>query len=804
MILLRYIVLMLVTSSIANVCLAQRYVTISGQVKEQDNNSVVSYANVTLHHINDTSFVSGTITDEEGRYVLSDIQSGNYLLKVSLLGYKPAFQELLVGKLSSYLDLGTISLQPDATQLDELTITAKQAAVSGKMDKKVFDINDNISQVGGSVLDAMKNLPGVNVGQDGKVLLRGNDKVVVLIDGKQTALTGFGGQNGLDNLPASAIEKIEVINNPSAKYDANGNAGIVNIIYKKEKQKGLNGKASIAGGLGALWIKKENYPTIRPQFQRTPKINPSLSLNYRKNKVNIFLQADDLYTRTLNKNEFVDRYYDDGTVIKQQTKRNRTTNLITGKTGIDWEVNKHNNITVSGLYSREGILDRGDEPFFNEDLSTRLRLWQFLEDEVKTTVTALSGWQHKFSQPGRLLNVGLNYTFHREDEQYYFTNIYPTYTGLDSFILISDETVIDGTIDYIQPLKRGKVEGGIKLRKRNIPINMRFIPGLNSPLDVNAGGKAEYIETIPAAYTNYTFESKDIEVEAGLRVEYVDVRYNVDPNHNTYKSDGYTYFQPFPNARFTYKLDDRNRLSLMYNRRVDRPNEVDIRVFPKYDDAEIIKVGNPSLQPQFTNSVELGYKTSYNGGYLYAAAYHKSVDATITRIATTAPGSTLIYNVFQNAGRSYNTGLELILSQKLRSWWRADLNLLGYRNEIQAFTVTNLYPVPTTLNVAAQEMFSGNVKLNNYFKFTNTLDGQLTAIYLAPDIIPQGTIAERFSIDVGLKKLVQKGKGELFLNVADIANTLRIRQEIRGNDFRFVSTNYYETQVFRVGYSYKF
>lgn len=800
----RYIIL--VCSLLVGICSYAQLnkVTISGQVKEQNNNSVVSYANVTLHNAQDTSFVSGTITDEEGRYVLSDVQSGNYLLKVSLLGYKPAFQEVLVGKLSSYLDLGTISLQPDATQLDELTITAKQDAVSGKMDKKVFDINDNISQVGGSVLDAMKNLPGVNVGQDGKVLLRGNDKVVVLIDGKQTALTGFGGQNGLDNLPASAIEKIEVINNPSAKYDANGNAGIVNIIYKKEKQKGLNGKASIAGGLGALWIKKENYPTIRPQFQRTPKINPSLSLNYRKNKVNIFLQADDLYTRTLNKNEFVDRYYDDGTVIKQQTKRNRTTNLITGKTGIDWEVNKYNNITVSGLYSREGILDRGDEPFFNEDLSTRLRLWQFLEDEVKTTVTAFSGWQHKFSQPGRLLNVGLNYTFHREDEQYYFTNIYPTYTGLDSFILISDETVIDGTIDYIQPLKRGKVEGGIKLRKRNIPINMRFIPGLNSPLDVNAGGKAEYIETIPAAYTNYTFESKDIEVEAGLRVEYVDVRYNVDPNHNTYKSDGYTYFQPFPNARFTYKLDDRNRLSLMYNRRVDRPNEVDIRVFPKYDDAEIIKVGNPSLQPQFTNSVELGYKTSYNGGYLYAAAYHKSVDATITRIATTAPGSTLIYNVFQNAGRSYNTGLELILSQKLTPWWRADLNLLGYRNEIQAFTVTNLYPVPTTLNVAAQEMFSGNVKLNNYFKFTNTLDGQLTAIYLAPDIIPQGTIAERFSIDVGLKKLVQKGKGELFLNITDIANTLRIRQEIRGNDFRFVSTNYYETQVFRVGYSYKF
>ncbi len=137
--------------------------------------------------------------------------------------------------------------------------------------------------------------------------MRGSDKVAVLIDGKQTALTGFGSQTGLDNIPASAIERIEIINNPSAKYDANGNAGIINIIYKKNKQQGFNGKIGFTTGVGALWQKKENLPTIRPQYQATPKINPSLSLNYRKNKINTFLQADWLYTETLNKNEFVTR-----------------------------------------------------------------------------------------------------------------------------------------------------------------------------------------------------------------------------------------------------------------------------------------------------------------------------------------------------------------------------------------------------------------------------------------------------------------------------------------------------------------
>ncbi|HPI81415.1 MAG TPA: outer membrane beta-barrel protein, partial [Cyclobacteriaceae bacterium] len=339
------------------------------------------------------------------------------------------------------------------------------------------------------------------------VLLRGSNKVAVLIDGKQTALTGFGAQRALDNIPASAIDRIEVVNNPTARYDANGTAGIINIIYKKEVDEGFNGKAGLSTGLGALWIKRGNLPTIRPQYRFTPKVNPSLSINYRKKKVNLFLQGDNLYTQTLNKNEFVDRYYENGDTIRQQSKRNRDTNIATAKGGLDWFVDDVNTITISSLFSSEDIKDHGDEPFFNGDLSTRLRLWQFLEDEVKATVTESAAWQHKFPQPGRVLHIGLNYTFHREDEKYFFTNIMPTYTGLDSFKLISDEHVGDFTVDYVQPLRHGRVEGGLKFRNRYIPTNMVFVPGLNSPLDVGAGGWANYRETIPALYGNYVFEA---------------------------------------------------------------------------------------------------------------------------------------------------------------------------------------------------------------------------------------------------------------------------------------------------------
>ncbi|XOV91544.1 MAG: TonB-dependent receptor domain-containing protein [Bacteroidota bacterium] len=785
--------------------LAQKLsVSVSGTIKDKVSNEILPFVNVVLKKSTDSSFLSGTISNENGLFTISDAKPGDYLLEVTYIGHRKYSSPLFIGSNSEFIDLGTILLEEDVQQLSEVVVTAQQDAVTGTMDRKTYRVDDNVSQSGGSVLQAMNNLPGVTT-QDGQVQLRGNNRVVVLIDGKQTAITGFGNQNGLDNIPASAIEKIEIINNPSAKYDANGNAGIINIVLKKEEQKGLNGKAGLSTGLGALWVRRANLPGIRPQYQATPKLNPSVSLNYRKRKVNFFLQADNLYTHTLNKNEFVTRTYDDGTVINQQLKRNRNTNFFTSKAGIDWLINEYNTLTVSGFFSQESIKDYGDQPFFNGNTGEDLRLWQFLEDEVLTAAMASIAYEHKFQQPGHKLNVGFNYTFDREDEKYFFTNTRPTFNTKESFFLIADQKVADFTLDYTRPMRHGLLETGLKLRRRTIPTDMQFNPSAtNSLLDTGADGLATYKETIPAVYGNYTYEVKKLEAEIGLRVEYVNLKYEVDPSHNTYRSDGYDYFQPFPNARLAYKINDRNKFSVFYNRRVDRPDEVDIRIFPKYDDAEIIKVGNPALQPQFTNSFEIGYKNGWNNGYFYGATYHRISNGTITRVATTVDPSNLIYNISQNAGKSYNTGVEIVISQELSDKMNMNLNLNGYRNQIDAFTVINQYPIENSFTAEEQEVYSGNVKLNMNFKFLQGTEAQLTAIYLAPDIIPQGTMDARFSLDMGIRKAIQQGKGEIFVNATDLFNTMVIRKKINGNNFSYTSSDYYETQVIRLGYSYKF
>ena len=783
---------------------SQISVTISGIIKNAKDKSALSYATIQLKKP-DNSFVTGTITGEDGRFAIAGIKPGNYALDVSLAQFVSNKQSITVGQLSAFLDIGIIELKEDTITQSSVTVrsSVQRDGVSAKMDKKVYSITNNTTQTGGSVLQAMQNLPGVTV-QDGKIQLRGNDKVAVLIDGRQNAVTGFGSQSGLDNIPASAIERIEIINNPSAIYDANGNAGIINIIYKKSQREGFNGKIGLTSGLGALWERRENLPGIRPQFRGTSKFNPSVSLNYRKNKLNTFLQADWLYTRTLNRNEFADRTYTDGTVINQQVKRNRTTTFTTVKTGIDWNPDDRNSFTVSAYLNREKIIDKGDIPYFNKDFSQRLRLWQFLEDEVKYTATATALWRHKFAQPGHLLNVGYTYTFHREDEKYFFTNIMPSFTGEDAFKLLSDEHVSDLTLDYVKPLKHGRLETGMKFRYRSIPTDMQFFQGLNSPIDAGAGGWATYRETIPAVYGNYVYENNQWELEAGLRLEYVRVDYKVNPNHNTYTSDGYDYAQPFPNIRLAWKMSDRNKITLFYNRRVDRPNEVDIRIFPKYDEPEVLKVGNPTLRPQFSQSIEAGYTHKWTSGNIYTSVYHRITDATITRIATIVPGNTLIYNIFQNAGKSQATGAEMVYQQEVSKKFSFNASATIYRNIIRAFSISNKYPVPTTFSMPEESITSGNIKLNTSVKLPGQFDIQTSTIWLAPDLIPQGRIESRFSIDMGLRKQIQKGSGELFLNGTDIFNTLRTTKTIRGNGFVLRSTDYLETQVFRLGYSYKF
>ena len=800
----RFLTLIILISTIFSSFAQVNNAVVSGVVRDQQTKELLPYVNVVVTN-SEGSFLTGTITNEKGLFTLESLSTGDYSVKVSYIGYLDQSIPVHVGRLNNFLDLGTIVLKESATQLEGVTVTASRIEVSSKMDKKSFAIDDNLSQQGGSVLQVMQNLPGVTIDRDGKIFLRGSDKVTILIDGKQTAITGMGSQSGLDNIPASAIASIEIINNPSAKYDASGMAGIVNIVFKKDQEFGWNGKAGLTLGLGSLAEKEPNVAGIRDQYRFTPKINPSFSANYKRKKTNFYAQADLLYHKQMMKNEFTLRSYNNGDRVNQQFLENRTQPIYNIKAGIDYNPNKRNTFTFSTLFNHREYTDLGDISY--DDINgNRLRLWQYYENEVNQTLFATVTHKHSFNQPGHSLVSSFNYSFRRKDEVFYFTNrqYNPDLIGTDTTGLLADENIFDLTVDYSKPLKSGRLELGTKQRARIFPNNIYFKPGNNSILDPTLSGSAEYREMLSAVYGTYIYERKKFELEAGLRLEYAKIEYLVDPNHSVYSSAGFDYIDPFPSVRATWLISDNSRLSAFYNRRVDRPEEKELRTFPSYASPEILSMGNPNLQPQFTQSVELGYRQSWDGGYLYSAAYHRMSTNILTKIVTEVPLSNLLAQVNQNANKGQNTGIELVLNQRLGSKIRLNANGNIYRNNIGAFSIINAYPNNVSYTGEAQTIIAGNAKINLIANILKNTELQITGIYLAPDIIPQGKILARYSIDAGLTKKIQKGKGELFINASDILNTLVMRYEIEGTNFNLVSDDFYETQVVRIGYQYRF
>lgn len=799
----RLVFLLKLLSVLISVSAQNQSVILSGLVKNQADRDALPFVNVIVQRALDSSFVTGTVTNDNGLFNLEGLSTGDYILRVSFVGFDESKLNFRVGRLSNFLDLGTILLVESITEIDEVTVTALRQEVSSQLDKKVFQMDDNLSQLGGSVLQALQNLPGVTIDRDGKLFLRGSDKVTVLVDGKQTAMTGMGSQAGLDNIPASAIESIEIINNPSARYDASGMAGIVNIVFKKQQDIGWNGRVGFTGGIGALGIKRENLDGIREQYRFTPKINPNFSANYKKGKLNVFFQSDLLWHRTMMKNEFFERTYDSDIPVTQQFLENRTQPIYNLRTGVDWMPNQNNTFTFSGLFNYRAYVDLGDLPYFNSNTGNMIRLWQYYEEEINQTLFATVTHKFSFPQPGHTLTSSFNYSFRRKDEVFYFTNNEFPMVGSDTTMLIADENIFDLTADYIKPLRKGRLELGMKQMARIFPNDILFKPGLNSILDTGLQGTAEYREWLSALYGNYIFELKNIELEAGLRLEYSKVDYLVDPNHSVYESDGFSYISPFPNVRFSWLMDEKSKLTLFYNRRVDRPQESALRVFPTYADPEILVIGNPTLVPQFTQSFEIGYRRTWEKGYIYSAVYHRISDNLLTRIITEVPPSNILTSISQNADKGMNTGLEWVFSQQLGRV-RLNANANYYRNMIGAFTITNAYPADISYSGEERLAWTGNVKLSALLRLPGNTELQISATYLAPDIIPQGKIYARGSIDAGFKKEIQKGKGELFMNASDLFNTLVMKTELDGTGFSIRSIDYYETQVIRLGYQYRF
>ena len=669
-------------------------------------------------------------------------------------------------------------------------------------------MSSNIAQSGGSVMDIMKTMPGITVDQEGKVMLRGSDKVMILIDGKQSSLTGFGNQKGLETIPSSNIESVEIINNPSAKYDASGMAGVINIQYKKEKENGWNGDASFNFGLGTLTKAKEDLPTELGSYSLNPKYIPGLNLNYKNEKIHIFFMPEAMFLKNLPNNEFTTRTYSDGTETASQVPENRTQQHYIINGGMDWYLDDNNTLTISGVYDWESHVDTSQVPYINVNAGARYRFWAWNEEEITGYMNYSLNYNHQFNEPGHELDLHAQYTKGWEDESYYLNDSSAIRQGKDATHIIATEHTTSISADYVKPLRSGRLEGGAKLQWRRLPVEYTVTPGTNSIIYPSMGDWSDWGEDIYAAYLNYVYEKSKFDIEGGLRAEYTNVFYTIAPENIYYpKDDSYDYLKLFPNIRLTYKLNALNSISAFYNRRIDRPGEPELRIFPKYDDPELLKVGNPYLRPQFTQSFELAYKKRWESGSVFLSGYHRMIEDAYQRIYSSDESNSqysIVNKIYQNTGNAINTGLEVVFSQKITERWDVSGSLNWYNNVIDAYQGILYFPYERTFSIEESNDNTWDFKLNNQIELTKGIQIQLTGVYYAPKYIPQGKQLARSSIDLGIKKDVIKGKGEITFSFSDILNDFKIRQEINGNGFTAVYQNYYETQVAKLGFKYKF
>jgi len=792
----------LALSLLAPAALAQVEATVNGQVIDAATGEPVPFASITTTDRDGGAVVTGVLADEDGHFVISGLPEGSYTVAASSAGHSPAESELVIGGLNTVYDLGTIALLASGQPADQIVVVGQQ--VEGvSIDRRVYSMDDNIVGAAGSLLDAMRGLPGLTVDQEGRVLLRGSDRVAILIDGQYSSLAGFGNQSGLDSVPAANIDRIEIINNPSAAYDAAGMAGVINIIYREDVEAGLNLEAGLTLGVGSLSKRKEDLPTALGSFTNNEKVQPTINLTHNNADRRFFLLADMLWQEDLPNNEFHTRYYDDGSVTLSQVPENREQYHYVINGGLERFFDNGRTFGFESIIDFESHKDVAQVPFYDQATMTLNRFWFWHENEDTGHVEVNLDFTREYDDVGRELTMRLQYIRGWEDEAYHLNEVSPVRVGTDMTHVDAEENTLPFTLDYTKPLRNGRLETGARAQRRWHPVTYTVVPGQGSIIYPGLGDWSDWSEEILASYVNLVREGQRYGLEAGFRLEQTDVAYQFAPENIYYpENDAYDYFEVYPSVGITYDLNDRSAFAAHFNRRVDRPGEPELRIFPKYDDPENLKVGNPYLRPQFTETIELSYEHAWGSGSAILSAYTRDIEDPYTRVYAidpTNPNYDIINKIYQNVGSGSEDGVELILSRDVSSRWEVTSSINWYEKTIDADVVTLLFPIERPFVVEYSQEDTWDVTMNNLVRFARGIELQVSLSYYGERNIAQGMQAARSSVDIGLAMPVMQEQGELSITVTDLFNDLGLKHTIDGDGFDAVYENFYETQVISVG-----
>jgi outer membrane receptor protein involved in Fe transport len=785
------------------------------------------------------TIISGMLTRANGEFSLENLPvMGSYRLNITAIGYKPVDQkisfELKIGQgggLEQMLnavdkDLGNIKMEPDAQVLDNVVVNASKSLMQMGIDRKVFNVDKNIASAGGTAIDVMRNVPSLQVDIDGNVSLR-NAAPQLFVDGRPTNLT-------LEQIPADAIQSVEIITNPSAKFDASGGtAGILNVVLKKTKRTGYSG-------------------SIRANVDSRGRVGGGGDINIRQGKINLFANANysqrkSISTGTTNRRTFIKK--DSTTNLFQKDKATGVGNFAFGRLGFDYFIDNRNTITVAGNAVRGSFKNTSNNDITVDSLLSSGKTTSFtnrvanLNTEFKNYGSSLS-FKHNFAKAGKELTADVNFNKSNNSSNTLTTsNIYKiaggTQTGIFKQLVngSGSNKNITAQTDYVNPLsEKSKIEMGARVNIRNIDSkNDIFFVGNNGALIKQPLLSSNYTneDKVYAGYATYSnMLTKKLSYQVGLRIESSEYKGTVFTTSAATKNDTTVYFSNsfpaslFPSLFINYKINDQSDFQVNYTRRINRPNFFQLFPFVDYTDSLNLSRGNPDLKPEFTNSLEASYQKTYkNNNSILISAYMKYTTGLITRNQTNginpSTGKDVLINSYINADNSYIGGMEFTAKNNLAKWWELNTNLNLFTSKI------NINDPKTPEQDA---IYSYLVKINNSFKLPKNFSVQLSGDYTSKTILPaggssgggrfggggggffggpqttsQGFIRPNYGVDVAVRfEFLKNRTASLSLNMNDVLRTRRSNIFSEAISFTQNSFRRRDPQVLRLNFSWRF
>ncbi len=782
---------MVVLTTLSFVSYAQNASKISGVIKD-GNEKTLESATISLIKATDSSVVKVAIADKAGRYQFENIAIGKYLVNVSATGHDAGFSSLVeVKEGSAAIEVPEIVLLPATKSLGAVVVTSKKPLIEQKIDRMVINVEASVTNVGSSALEVLEKSPGITVDKDGNISLKGKQGVVVLIDGRPSYLSGADLANMLRSMTSAQLDQIEIMTNPPAKYDAAGNAGVINIKTKKNKQYGYNGTVSATYGQG-----------------RYNRDNESLNFNYRNGKVNLFTNLSHNYGKRYNDLDIQRNFRDKDTkqllrYFDQEAKMQSIWRSYNAKVGMDYFASK--NTTFGVVFN--GYSNPGE--FGNRNTTLISDANGLLINETKATADFNQHWKNfstnlNFRQvldtTGQEITADLDYLTYSSTNDMELSNYY--YDAAGNSIAKSDTllgslpqeiNIYSGKIDYLRPLKKGaKFEAGLKSSIVKTDNNANYDSIINNQLvhDYNRSNHFIYEENINAAYVNLsTLLGKKISAQLGLRLENTNAKGNQVTTGVTFERN---YTQLFPTAYFQYKASENHNLGLNYGRRIRRPNYHSLNPFIEFIDRYTSEQGNPNLKPQFSHNIELSH--TFKGKLTTTLNYTNTTDI-IQQVIEQNEERNETYVKQENIASQRQYGIAINSSNEITKWWSSNIYFNLSNNHFEGIVNNNFISLDATMYM---------INSSQQFKFAKTWNAEISGFYRSGGVEGVILFKPMGMVSMGIGKQVFKNKGNVKLNVRDVFFTQRFSATSKYGNVDAAFQNQNDSRVVNLSFSYRF